>query len=220
MDDDRTQRATGGKKRLLHAFPDPAEGVGKDGAAVFAVVGAVAHDELVVVVFVFEGGSHLLVGERPVAELIVEICGAVLKENANGFAFGFANECFVVMAAADVGEAADVADDFAELVGSFPGDREGADAAGTHAADGTRFGFLAQLIFLFHFGQNFLEEKAGILIGERVVFEAAIIGAKTVGGKLIASVARIDEDADGDGHFAFVNEVIEDDGGAEFTCRV
>ena len=39
------------------------------------------------------------------------------------------------MPAADVGEAADRAEDFAELVGAVPRDGEGGDGAGARAAD-------------------------------------------------------------------------------------
>ena len=65
--------------------PEPAEGIGEEGAAVFVGVATVAEVEAVVVFGEFEGGGHLLVGEGPVAVGVVEVVGAVLEEDAEGF---------------------------------------------------------------------------------------------------------------------------------------
>ncbi len=75
----------------------------------FSVVAAVSEDELVIVAGKFECSSHLLVREGPIAVLVVQIVGTVLQEDADRFAFRFANQSWVDMPAADVGEAADVA---------------------------------------------------------------------------------------------------------------
>ena len=83
-----------------------------------------------------------MVGQRPVAVEVVEVAAAVLEKYAQGFRRGLrrADEAGVAVAALDVGEAADMADDFAKRIGPFPRDREGGDAAGTVAADRTAGG--------------------------------------------------------------------------------
>src|SRR5262245_49263312 len=63
--------------------PQPAERLGQDGATMFAIVLAVAVLELVVVLGPFQGGSHLLVGQRPVAVEVVQVIGAVLQKDTD-----------------------------------------------------------------------------------------------------------------------------------------
>src|SRR5436853_5342321 len=98
--------------------PEPFHGVGEDAAAAVRVV-AVAFGviELFVVFHVAEGGVHLAVGEGPVADVVVEVAAGVLQEDADGFALGLADERRVGVAAADIGEAADGGEDFAEGLG-------------------------------------------------------------------------------------------------------
>ena len=48
-----------------------------------AVVRAVAEDELVILAGELEGGGHVLIGEGPVAVLVVEVVPAVLQEDAD-----------------------------------------------------------------------------------------------------------------------------------------
>src|SRR5262249_14989469 len=95
----------------------------------------VAPDHLVVVLLELEGGFHLLVAQGPVAVLVVEIAFAVLEEDADGLVLGLADDAGVAVAAADVGEAADVAEDLGGKVGALPGDGGGADVAGSGPAD-------------------------------------------------------------------------------------
>ncbi len=76
-------RSSGAWRRLFHVAPEPTHGVGKDRRAVRAVVRALAEDELIVPPRKLERGRHLLVRERPVAELVIEIVFAVLEEHAN-----------------------------------------------------------------------------------------------------------------------------------------
>src|SRR5207302_10312720 len=118
------------------ARPQPAKRVRQDGAAVQAVVAAVAPGHLVVVALEFQGSCHLLVGEPPVAERIVQVAAAVLQEDADWFFGRLADDAGIAIAAADIGVAADVAQDLAEQVGPLPGDGEGADAARAGAAYG------------------------------------------------------------------------------------
>ena len=88
---------------------------------------ALAEDELVVVALVFQGGRHLPIRERPVAMHVVEIRRAVLEENANGLLVGLADQGGVVVAAADVGEAADEGENLPEEVRPQERKRERAD---------------------------------------------------------------------------------------------
>src|SRR5687767_11942310 len=96
--------------RLL--APEPAQRVGKDRAAVFSTVPAVAEDELMIVAGELQRRGHFLVRERPVAVQIIEIIRAILQEDAERLRLllRFANEPRVHVAAADIGEAPDEAD--------------------------------------------------------------------------------------------------------------
>ena len=110
-----------------------------------AVVAAVAVDELVVVVAELQGRVHLLVAERPVAVLVVEVVAAVLQEDADRLLVAaFADHAGIDVAAADVREAADVAEHLAEQVGPLPGDGERADAAAGDAADRVAVGIVGE----------------------------------------------------------------------------
>src|SRR5438552_382101 len=62
--------------------PQPFQRLRQNRAAVFAVVRAITIDELVIVLLKLERQGHLLVSERPVAEQVVEVAGAVLEEDA------------------------------------------------------------------------------------------------------------------------------------------
>ena len=68
-----------------------------------------------------------------------------------------------IRAAADVGEAADVGDDIAEEVGSFPCGSEGGDAAAADAADGPSCRVGGEFRVLACSGQDFVGEEAGIV---------------------------------------------------------
>ena len=56
----------------------------------------------------------------------------------------------------------------------FPRDGEGAYSAGAQAGGGMAFRVIGDFVGLANFGKYFVDEKSGILIAERVVFEAAI----------------------------------------------
>src|SRR6185437_16561396 len=105
------------------------------------------------------------------------------------------------IAAADFGETADVAEHLREEVRPLPGCREGTNPAGTNSADGTTRSIVTQFHALPHFGQQFLLQETGILIGKRVVLETAVGAALPFARER----ARIDEDAHRDGHFLLMN---------------
>ncbi len=199
--------------------PSPAEHFGEDGAAVFAVVRFGAHDEGVVVFGEVEGGGHLEVAEGPAAVAVTEVVFAFLEVDADVAFFLEADHGGVDVTAANVGEAADVGDDFVEGVGAFPGDGEGADAAGADAADGAALGIIDEGVGFGDFGDHFVEDEAGVDVREGVVFDAAVASGFVAffGG---GEDAGVNEDADGDGHLAFVDEVVEYGGGAEVALEV
>src|ERR1700749_4778204 len=109
------------------------------------------------------------------------------------------------MSAPDVGEAAAVADDFAKSVGTFPGDGESANAARTHATDSVTCRVTGNVAASSDLRQQFIDQKTGILIAKRVVFEAAVVVAAK-NGRPGAFVARVDEKPDGHRHFSLVNQ--------------
>ena len=187
----------------------------------FTGVAAVAEDGLIVVAGELQRGGHLLGGDEPVAELVIEIVGAILHEHADrlGVAFGLADHEWVIVAAADVVEAADMAEDFAKSIGPIPGDGEGADAAGADAADGATFRVVGELIGFADFRENLFDQETGVLIGERVVFEAAI-GNGPAAGRGGGLRSGIDEDADGDRHLPGRDQVVEDDWDAEVAFLI
>src|SRR5262249_15158552 len=82
--------------------PQPAERIGQNGAAVLAVVGAVTEFETVIVLGEAQGQGHLLVGQGPVAEFVVQVLGPALQEHTDGLGLGLgaANESRIDIAAA------------------------------------------------------------------------------------------------------------------------
>src|SRR5439155_17027357 len=102
---------------------------GQNGASVLRRMAAVAENELVIVLGKLQGRGHLLVGQRPVAGVVIQIIGAILEKDADRLARGLADLSRIDISAADVREAADMAQDFAKQVGAFPGRGEGTDAS-------------------------------------------------------------------------------------------
>src|ERR1041385_3203926 len=69
--------------------PKPPQRIRQQCSSVLVRVSSVAEFKPIIVTRKLKGGRHLLIGQRPIAELVVEIVGTVLKENPNGFAFRF-----------------------------------------------------------------------------------------------------------------------------------
>src|SRR5690606_3483207 len=99
---------------LIPTAPQPAQRVGQDRAAVHAAMAAGSADKLVVVLFKLQCFRHLLVREPPVAVFVVDVVLAILQEDAERLRIRLANQSGIDMAAADVGEAADMAQHFAK----------------------------------------------------------------------------------------------------------
>src|SRR5262249_31432047 len=149
----------GGGRRVA---PEPAQGARQNCTTVLTGVATVAPDRLVVVLLEFEGRFHLQVAEIPVPGRIVEVVRAILEEHADRLLRRLADDAWIAVAAADVGETADVAEDLAEQVRPFPRHRERADAPGRGAANTAARGVLAQLELLADFRQNFLLQELGV----------------------------------------------------------
>src|SRR5205823_6574046 len=112
--------------------------------------------------------------------------------------------------AANVGEAANVAEHFAEFIGPLPRDGPGADTPRADTANGPAVRVFGEVQFLADFRQDFFEQEAGVLIAQRIVFEAAI-AARLLARLGRRHFARIDEDADGRWHFLLRDEIVEHD---------
>lgn len=110
--------------------PEPTKRLGKNGASVIAVVSAGTVYEFDVVFAERERCKHLLIPQGPVPMLIVQVAATVLEEDAERFLVApFSNESGIVVSTANIDEASDVAENFPERIGTFPGDRKGANAA-------------------------------------------------------------------------------------------
>src|SRR5262252_10980482 len=131
-------------------LPQPAQAVWQNRAPVPVTVEAVPPFEFEIVLGVSQRFGHLLVGQGPIAMLIVQIVFAVLQEDADRFLRSLANQRLVIVSAfaqrrpaGDVGKAADPRQNFAELIRALPRDGERADAAAADAADGATGGVMA-----------------------------------------------------------------------------
>ena len=120
----------------------------------FRRVGAVAHDEVVVVVHELQCCGHLLIGERPIAVLVVEVTRSVLQEHAQRLVVRLANYRRVDVPAPNVCEAADMAEHSAVLIGTLPGNRECADASRTDTADRALIRIFVQFQRMFLHGER------------------------------------------------------------------
>src|SRR5207253_3206677 len=190
--------------------PEPAERIRQDGAAVLAVMAAVAVDKLVIIVSELECRGHLLIGEWPAPVRVVQIARAILQEDADRLAWRFAYLPGIDVAAPDIGEAAHVTQHFAEEVWPLPRHGKGADAAGALAANRATRCILTQLVFLADLGEYFFLQEARVLIREGVVLKAALCVWRHAG-----EGARVDEDADRHRHLLLVDQVVKDDRHAE-----
>ena len=118
--------------------PQPLQSFGQQIAAELAAVSAVGHVELVLVARELQSLREVLIADRPIAVQVVKVLATVLQIDLDGLwlVLRLAHETGIGPAAANVGEAADVTEDLAELLRLLPSEREGADAARRDAAGG------------------------------------------------------------------------------------
>src|SRR5262249_31808223 len=190
-------------------LPQPTQAVWQNRAPVPITVEAVSPLEFEIVLGESQRFGHLLVGQWPIAMLIVQIVFAVLQEDADRLLRSLANQRLVIVSAfaqrrpaGDVGKAADPRQNFAELIRALPRDGERADAAAADAADGSAGGVMAQFVTLFDFRKDLFEQEPRVLIRERVVFKTAVRPA-------VGPRSRRDEYADHDPQVACRDHVVE-----------
>ena len=179
-----------------------------------SVVTAFAPIKFDVVLFKLQSRIHLLVRQGPIAMFVIQIVGPVLKINSNRLLVGFSNNARVSIAIANVGEAADMAKDFSKLVRSLPSDSERADSAAAGATDRAATGIIGDVVVLFDFGQNFVEQKFRVVIAERIVFDASVFGFRLPTGffgQFLFVVPGVNEHADRDRKLFTMNQVVEND---------
>lgn len=185
----------------------------------FAIVATGSAHEFVIVVAEFEGLLHLKIREPPVTVFVVEVLVSVLQEDSDIALLTFTNEGRIDVSAADIGEAADMADDIFEEVGAFPGNGEGADSSRAHTTDGAAGGIGGEFDGLANLGEDFLFEKLGVFGREGIIFDGAVAAFLTAPILLALDLSGeepgINEDSDGEGRFALGVQVVEDGGGPD-----
>ena len=128
------------------------------------------------------------------------------------------------MAAAKIGEAADQAEDLAEIVRSLPGNRECRDRAGAGAADAMALGILGEVVLLVECRHELVDDDAGVFVVERVVFSGPV-------GRPIAPLlrrrfrlfrrsTRVDEHRQHHRQLPAIDQVVEHVGDAQVALHV
>jgi hypothetical protein len=120
-----------------------------------------------------------------------------------------ADHAGVTVAVADVGEAADVRHHFAEVIGPLPGDGERTNAAARDAANRVSRGVGSDIVVLADLGEDLGEQELGVVVRERVVFEATVFGLRVpawLGRQLGFILPTNDKNAHTHPHLAHVNK--------------
>jgi hypothetical protein len=126
-----------------------------------------------------------------------------------GFLGRLSDQLGIGVAAFELGEAPEEADDAAEAVGSHPRDSEGAASTAAAATDPPLVGIVGDVVGVEHHGEDLGEKEGRIGIGEGVVLDVAV-----------AWFARIDKHPDCGRHLAMVDEVVEHDTGPDLSLRI
>ncbi len=176
----------------------------------FAVVSAVAPDIGDFIAGKFQSREHFLIGEMPVAAIDVEIVGAVLQKNADGFWLSLADQGGIIISTAQTDISADGTKHAVESVRPLPSSGEGGDGSGTGTRDGVVISIGAQVIFFGDFRQQFFQQKTDIIIAEAIVFVTSIETIQGIGRKRF-DASMHDEDANGNRHFLTVDQIVEND---------
>ncbi len=210
-----------GDDRFRVAAPQPAQGLGHDGGALFHVVALFTDHEFRVVARGLKGLEHHLVVDGPASGVkgAVGFGGddvvvlAVLQINADGFGLRLADESGQSVGAFHGNEGADKAEDAVKLVGTIPGGHEGADGSGTDAGDCVVVGVFREVVLFGNFGNQFFQQESRVTVAEGVVLEHALeaVLRGVVDGR---QHAGIDEDADQRRQVSTGDEIVEDYGDA------
>src|SRR5580658_3771837 len=122
-----------------------------------------------VVQVVAPGGEslhHAHVLQEPIAGLVVGFAGAlativvspIAEKYANWFLVALADEIGVGVASADIDEAANVAQNFAEFVRPLPRDGESSDRSGARPADAALIGVFGDVVLLVKRRHKFADD--------------------------------------------------------------
>lgn len=99
------------------------------------------------------------------------------------------------------------------MVWALPSGREGTDTAAAGTAEGALGWIASQRLDLGDGREDFLDQEAGVVAAERVVFEATVVGSpRALWGGGVHFVPWVDEDADGGRHGAAVDEIVKNGG--------
>src|ERR1051326_2417601 len=130
-------RAIGGLGDRPRIFaPEPAQRVGQNRRAVFAVVAFGANYQFVVVIGIAQGGAKFVIA------VDVDILQAVLEKNAQRLGLHFSYQRRINVVAAQVGKSTNEAEHAMEDVRPRPGSVERRVASGTRAGDGAIIGIV------------------------------------------------------------------------------
>src|SRR5437867_8842266 len=157
---------------------------------------------------IVECGEHLLIRQKPTAELVVDVVRTVLQKDANRFGWSTTDERGIQIAArshrlavarraiADRCVAADATDHVAKPSRPFPRDGDGAIRPAARAANRSGFRVFGEIIGLADLGQHFIDEETRVTVTERVVFGGAIVRVAAADlDILVTTRAGRDEDA-------------------------
>src|SRR5262249_15112410 len=134
-------------------------------------------------------------------------------EDADRFLFALHYFFGIDVPAAQVGEAADDANDLAKLIRPLPRDGERRDRAAAGAANAVLLGVGGDVVILFQNGQQLVDDDARVFVVELVVFGrpvgVAVAPVLGCGLGLIWAPAGVDEDRDHHRNLAAMNQVVQ-----------
>src|SRR5437867_3139454 len=124
-----------GGNRFWVITPEPAQGLGENSGGVLLVVAAIAPGVVHVITRELKRRKHFLIREKPVASVIVQIVGAILKEHSDRPGFRLANQRRIIVASAEAHECADAGEDPAKGIRPLPRCGKGADGPAAGASN-------------------------------------------------------------------------------------
>ena len=184
----------------------------------FRVMTTIAEDELVVISRKLKRGGHLLIREGPIAGLVIDVLRTVLQKDANRLALRFSNQGRVNMSATQIRKASDRAQHFAKFIRALPRKRPGTNPSRTRPANRASVRVFGQIVLLLDVRQNFFEQKSRVSVAKRIIFKTPVARRRigcAIGSqpwflaRLCWKIAGIDEEANCDGHFLFVDQIVE-----------
>ena len=169
----------------------------------FHVVTFVAEHQFGVVTGGLEGFEHHLIVDGPASgvERAVRlgrndvVVLAILQKDAYRLGLRFPDEGGQGVSALHGDVGADEAEHAMELVRTIPGGHERAHGSGADAGEGVVVGILGEVVFLRHFRDQLLQQKARIPVAQGVILKNALKAVLRLIGER-GKRAGIDEDPD------------------------